>query len=99
MGHICVVRLLIGAALLTTATAAAPKIPVTIAFGKWMSAQWSTVSGANSVEVTKENSALRASDVRLHTLKLKIVWRVKELTEALNYLPPEAQRAVYQSKR
>jgi hypothetical protein len=42
-------------------------------------------------EVTKENSGLRASDVRLHSLKLKIVWTVNELTEARNHSPPEAK--------
>ena len=50
-----VVRLLIGTAQLTTAAAAAPKIHVIITFGKWMSAQWFTGSGAN-----REGLTLRA---------------------------------------
>jgi len=46
-GHLSVVRLLIGAARLTTAAAAARKIHITMAFGKWKSAPCFTVSRAN----------------------------------------------------
>jgi hypothetical protein len=58
MGHIWIVRLLIGAALLTTAAVAAPKIHVIITFGKWMSAPWFKGSSANRKPLTLKVRAL-----------------------------------------